>query len=739
MFWADKLLENINGKQVINDSWTPSGMVHMGSLKGPVIHGTLYRILKEKKSDVHFMYGFDDADPIDGLPPELQDSHSKYLGVPIFLSPSPDGNGSFGDFFGNKMKKLLDELGIKPTTLYRTSELYKNGVFNKAITFVLDNAQKIRDVYGTMYKKTIPPSWYPLQVICPNCGKLGTTRVTDWNGKEVAFSCEEDLVKWANGCKTTGKISPFNGNGKMPWKVEWAAKWWTFNVTIEGAGKDHASAGGSYDVAMELCNNVFKKQQPLKLAYEFFLTGGKKMSSSKGVGLTGEELLEVLGPQRARFLMIKTPPNQAVEFTPYNTDIIPRIFDEYQKAGKNEDPSNARAFIFSQIGDKKEKIPEVRFLTIAQWVQMPNMEENIKKMVLGEWAQYAKVWVEKYAPESEKFLIQKDVPAKTTQLSEKQKEFLRKIAKEISKNWNPEEFQECIYTWAKEIGLPSKDAFSAIYISFIGKDHGPKAAWILLSLNKEFVKKRFQAIVEPQVELKNSTPKKILHRPDIFIIDEKVKQAFPSISVGVAIIKNVTIKKINKELEQEKEILLQSLDELTTEQLGQYPEIISYRKLYKEMKVDWHSKRPSPEALLRRVALKKGLYMVNSCVDAYNLVVMKQRVSIGAFDLDKLAKPTMLRFAKEGEEILLLGDTEPTKYKTTELGYFDQKGGYNIDFNYRDAKNSAVEIVTNNLYINVDGVYDITPEKVEQVLKEACDNIIKYCGGKLETFGVETS
>jgi len=31
-----------------------------------------------------------------------------------------------------------------------------------------------------------------------------------------------------------------------------------FGVTIEGAGKDHASAGGSYDIAMELAEKVFK-------------------------------------------------------------------------------------------------------------------------------------------------------------------------------------------------------------------------------------------------------------------------------------------------------------------------------------------------------------------------------------------------------------------------------------------------------------------------------------------------
>lgn len=37
MFWADKLLESRIGDEWINDAWTPSGMVHMGSMKGPVM------------------------------------------------------------------------------------------------------------------------------------------------------------------------------------------------------------------------------------------------------------------------------------------------------------------------------------------------------------------------------------------------------------------------------------------------------------------------------------------------------------------------------------------------------------------------------------------------------------------------------------------------------------------------------------------------------------------------------
>lgn len=492
MFWADELLKNQKGKQVVNDSFTPSGMVHMGSLKGPVIHDVLQKALKEKGEQVEFRYGFDDFDPVDGLASNLYLSHEQYLGVPLFLAPSPKGQGSFADYYITHMKGLLSSLGIHPE-YYRTSQLYKEGAFNKAIQIVLDDEQGVRDVYGSIYKKTIPSDWYPFQVICPKCGKLGTTKITRWDGKEVSFVCKKDLVKWAQGCSTAGKISPFDGNGKMPWKVEWAAKWFTFGVTIEGAGKDHASAGGSYDIAMKLCSDVFNTSQPLKLGYEFFLSGGKKMSSSKGLGLTGEKLLEALGPQRARFIMIKTPPNQAVEFTPKDTLVIPKLFDDYQSFAESKDDDHRRVFQFSQV-DTEEKVPNVRFQTLAQWVQMPNMEEHIKRERLEEWAKYARIWVERYAPELEKFIVQKNIPEQTKKLSDSQKQFLKRISEELQKEWSAEDFQKNLFEWAKEIGISSKEAFAAIYLSLIGKDHGPKAAWLILSLDKGFVKKRFQEV-----------------------------------------------------------------------------------------------------------------------------------------------------------------------------------------------------------------------------------------------------
>ena len=95
---------------------------------------------------------------------------------------------------------------------------------------------------------------------------------------------------------------------------------------------------------------------------------------------------------------------------------------------------------------------------------------------------------------------------------------------------------------------------------------------------------QFFPLMKPEGQIP-STAKK-LNSPEIFSINEEVGKKFPSASIGVAIIKGVKIEKLNPDLEKEKTDLLKSFDGLTTEQLGQYPEIQSYRKLYKETRID---------------------------------------------------------------------------------------------------------------------------------------------------------
>lgn len=738
--------------------FTPSGFAHIGSLRGPLVHDMVYRALGSAGQQVTSTYVFNDFDPIDGLPAELF-ALSDELGKPLRTARSPEsGFANFAEYFTKDFQAVLINLGVKASFL-SSWDMYREGKFNGVIREALDHSETIQDIYQRVSgSKKRGVGWMPLQVICEQCGKLGTTRVHDWDGDTVAYTCEPTMVVWAKGCGFSGRINPYNGNGKLPWKVDWPAHWKVLGVTIEGAGKDHSSAGGSRDIAKALCEEVFHIPNPYNLPYEFFLIGGKKMSSSKGLGLKARDLTKLLPSSIGRFLFTRTDYHRAIEFDPMGTMAIPDLFDEYDRCwqayNENGDEELSHAFKYAQIGEKPVRQPGLfipRFRDIANYIQLPTMEvkDHIEKVkgrlltfdelkIVEERKKFAHVWIGAYAPEEFKVQISKDLPASVKHFSEKQRQFLREIIVELEKEAYPDALQLVLYTIAKKLSLDSKIAFSAIYEAFLGKPHGPRAAWFLLQYPKEQVIERLTQACDQAISEAKGGSMQVLNKPELFAIHGDVKKRYPSVSIGIALIRGVDIKKSDDRLESEKKEFLASLAGLTTEQLGQHPEIVSYRKLYKEMGIDWHSRRPSPEALLRRVALGKGLYTINTCVDAYNLVVMKNRVSVGAFDYDQVKFPTVLRYAGEGDEIVLLGDETPTKYTSKELAYYDQKGGYNIDFNYRDAKRTMVTEKTKNIWINIDGVFDITPQQVEKSLQESVEKITKYCGGTVEFAGVVT-
>ena len=503
MFWADKIAEEIKNRNYplewVDDMKTPSGKIHVGALRGVVIHDLAYKALLDAGVNSKYTYIFDNHDPMDGLPVYLdQEKFEKYLGLPLYKVPSPvEGYENYADYYAKDFIEVFTKIGCNPEILWST-DLYKSGKMNDLIRLSLDKRDEIRTIYEEMYSNKLKDDWYPFQVYCTNCGKVSTTQVTDWDGDEVTYICHVDRLDWTKGCGHSGKSSPFSDEneirGKLPWKIEWSAKWKVLGVTVEGAGKDHMSKGGSHDLTSIVCKQIFNYEVPYPIPYEFFLIGGKKMSSSKGFGFSASEMLEILPPELLRFVMVRTKMSQAIEFDPANPDTIPSLFDEYQESAEaytNKDGSDlARTFELSQV--KSVNLPpKVRFRSLTQWVQMPNMEEEIKKEGLTEWAKFAKIWVERFAPEKDKFEVQANIPD-TTSLSSEQKEYLKKLSTGFDDEKSPEEIQVFVYELSKSQGISSSDAFKAIYIAFLGKDHCPKAAWLLQSLDKDFVKERLQ-------------------------------------------------------------------------------------------------------------------------------------------------------------------------------------------------------------------------------------------------------
>ena len=179
--------------------------------------------------------------------------------------------------------------------------------------------------------------------------------------------------------------------------MEWPAKWNVYNVDIEGAGKDHNAAGGSRDIGEAICKEVSHTNIPFNIPYEFFLVGGKKMSSSKGIGQTARDIADLIPPEILRYLMVKTVANRPIDFEPEG-DTIPRLFDQHDEAAKwyfhkgEKDTLQtdlARAFELAQISKKK---PVERFLPrfsqLVFIIQIPRLDvyEEVAKMKGAKWA-----------------------------------------------------------------------------------------------------------------------------------------------------------------------------------------------------------------------------------------------------------------------------------------------------------------------------------------------------------------
>jgi len=343
--WYDKIIAGLNTPQIINDSKTPSGRVHVGSLRGVLIHDALFRALQDRGVPTTYIYGIDDYDPLDGLPADAKNL-VKYMGFPLCNIPAPQDSkaSDLADHYITEFLDVFKELGVN-AQIYRMRDVYRSGKFNEAIDAILKKADIVREVYAKVSHSIRPKNWYPFQVVCEQCGKVGTTEVTDYDGKEVVYECRIDLVTWATGCGHKGKVSPFDGRGKMPWKLEWVAKWQSLGITIEGAGKDHCTKGGSRDVAMHCLRAIFGKNAPLNVPYEFFLVKGAKMSSSKGIGTAAREMANFLPPEILRFLMIRTAPKKTVNFST-DYEYMIKLFNRHVAIGK------------SRFVREQEKIPE---------------------------------------------------------------------------------------------------------------------------------------------------------------------------------------------------------------------------------------------------------------------------------------------------------------------------------------------------------------------------------------------
>jgi lysyl-tRNA synthetase, class I len=265
---------------------------------------------------------------------------------------------------------------------------------------------------------------------------------------------------------------------------------------------------------------VFEREPPLNVPYEFLNIGGKKMSTSKGRGAAAHTIAEVIPPEQLRFLFLRPRPNQAIEFDPDGTDAVPRLFDEFDRFGaatagrdvKGELPPGYDAtFRYSLLDPAADVAAEAAafrpvFAHLALLVQIPSVDiaERVEgekggpltdreRANLDQRLAAARAWLEAYAPDRARLAVRHDaLPAEADALDTDQRAFLLRLADiaAATRLDGGDAWQAAIFATAHDMGLPPGRGFEAIYLSFLGRSNGPRAGWLLASLDPGFVHRR---------------------------------------------------------------------------------------------------------------------------------------------------------------------------------------------------------------------------------------------------------
>ncbi|MFH0860925.1 MAG: lysine--tRNA ligase [Candidatus Altiarchaeota archaeon] len=512
--WSElvaRSLEGRGGSHVIETGTSISGIPHIGNASDVIRGDAVRKSLSRSGLEARLVWVADDSDPLRKAPRGME-WLSAHLGKPVYDIPDlPEcgGHKNFVDHFVSSFLEELEAFGVRPEH-YSGRELYRSGKFYPLIKVALESSEEIVDILNKFREFPLPKSYLPWTPICKKCHRISTTHAKNWDGGDIVkYSCtavspstQSEELKDVVGCGHKGESNIRTGEGKLPWRVEWAARWKLFSVTCEPFGKEHATVGGSYDTSRLISEKIFNWPTPVPVVYEFFTLNGQKISSSAGNVITLDEWLRIGEAEVLKFFMYKRIEKQR----DIDLSKIPNMTDEYDGAefeyfSGGGDSKLKLMYELSQVSrPERLSVPFTLCAVLAQVIPDTNMQLIQRKVDLMGYADYsaerlerrvlvARKWVERYGPDHLRFkLLDENAPVNVTGAEGKA---LSMIASELGKSWRDEDFHKRIYDIARASNLKPPELFKAIYTTLIGRERGPKAASFILALDEAYVKARF--------------------------------------------------------------------------------------------------------------------------------------------------------------------------------------------------------------------------------------------------------
>ncbi|TAL47294.1 lysine--tRNA ligase [archaeon] len=512
-FWPDKIADGLirdwkAKKQVINTGTSMSGEPHIGSAND-VIRGDAIRLALQEKVPAELIWISDNLDPFRSVPADMPKELEDYLGMPA--SSIPDFwkcHKSFTEHFESKFIEQLKSVFVNPTVMLG-SEMYKKGMYNDVIKIAMQKKDEIAEILNQFREHKLSDDWYPVDIICEKCKKISTTRIFAYDPKtaKAKYVCRKDEIilhrkNPVAGCGHEGEVSILDGNSKLTWRVEWAARWVFLESTCEPFGKEHAAAGGSWDTGKEIAEKIFNYKPPYPVEYEHFLVNGEKMSKSKGNVITVPDMLKFMTPAMLRYWMFQgrltIAKNIVIE------KLVPNLFDEFNRAeevyfhpekfDKKEQTNLARAYQLSVINPEKEGM-HVEFDMLKGLVSVApegkelefvanELEKKDLKIVddLEEKVKLVKNYIQSFEKKA------------AVEFSDKEREALKEFAVKLAEVKTEDDVQNVLKEAANDTGLSTREMFKAIYKALFSKETGPRLGQYVMQVGmKETINKLNQS------------------------------------------------------------------------------------------------------------------------------------------------------------------------------------------------------------------------------------------------------
>jgi len=466
----------------------PSGLPHIGTFAEVV--RTLYVIAAVREEAPHLqtkLFVFcDDLDGLRALPENLpnHDMLRPHLGKPLSSIPDPfEVADSFSGHMNGKLREFLDNYGFEYE--YKSSTAcYQGGEFDDGLKAVMDNYDKVRELFIKTIREDKREAWSPFFPICEKCGKIYTTRVTgvDRASYEIEYSCDQSEAAYTS-CGHTGRQSILGGRVKVGWKVDWALRWFVFGVDYEMYGKDLME---SATLSGKICRAIGGKA-PVPYKYELFLDEtGAKISKKIGNGISMDQWTQY-APLGALLNFLLGNPNKAKKM---GLPLLPKLVDEYLQAARGEGsaaPFSAPWFLAKVQHQELSESPSISStLTYALLFNLSDALSIDDPAILFD---YASKYDEKVQEQPEFFqdlcaricLLAKQESGEASEIPAPDLAFLpllqdleAYLSAQGETSPSGDEMQTHLFSLAKAADLNPREWFGFLYLTLLGKSQGPK-------------------------------------------------------------------------------------------------------------------------------------------------------------------------------------------------------------------------------------------------------------------------